>query len=190
MPKTRPSARLQRTPSSGGGTSQGCGCSQQLSSSPMKTRGTRSATSHTVTRAHLAALRGRRSGATADPRPGVTGHRRTAFQGRGVAQTATHTSGRQQLVVPGSRLGRGHRGRPLLRVKQRRCRIIPRHQENVSIELATEYVAVCASLMPEKAWWALCRVDERTNLDARRDARRASRVARCAKWASSFRARG
>jgi len=68
--------------------------------------------------------------------------------------------------------------------------IIPRHQENVSIELATEYVAVCASLMPEKAWWALCRVDERTNLDARRDARRASRVARCAKWASSFRARG
>jgi hypothetical protein len=56
--------------------------------------------------------------------------------------------------------------------------IVPRYQEDVSVELATEYVAMCHGLLAEDEWWGMFEV-ERARAEAQR---RAERRARLRRW--------
>lgn len=51
--------------------------------------------------------------------------------------------------------------------------IVPRYLEDVSIELATEYVAMCCDLLPESRWWQLFDAEQAAAAQLRRELHRA-----------------
>ena len=53
-----------------------------------------------------------------------------------------------------------------------RIAVVPDRQEDVSIALAAEYVAMCADLLTERDWWVMLRAERHRNTEAARMRRR------------------
>lgn len=53
-----------------------------------------------------------------------------------------------------------------------RIAVVPNCQEDVSVGLAAEYVAMCADLLTESAWWQMVRDEQQSERDARKTQRR------------------